>query len=683
MLGLEQIFRPYRRTKIAVYGLSPLTETVLTQLSDHSIIGLLDGYRTEGELYGKPILSLENAIQHNVSLIIVAARPESCKVIAKRIESMCKKHKIALLDIYGKDLTAPRKAVYEFTDFQGVTKSQLTSLIDTYEVVSVDLFDTVIMRRTLFPTDVFELVELRLREKDIFIDGFSQKRLEAEKELGKSTVPTLFEIYSYLLTKCPVPDVEAEDLVRLEWETDLNLVVQRGELCELLQEIQKQGKEIYIVSDTFYNKKQLAELLEHCSVTWYQGILSSSDYRTSKTQNLFGILKEKLHGKTCLHIGDSFDADVKGAERSGLAACQLYSGLDLFEQAGYLGLWEQLGGLSSRIQAGMLVARLFNSPFQFEEPGRKIHVDSSYEIGYLFFAPLICDFVFWLHRRIQECGLKNVWFSARDGYLIQKLYNYLDNSTNSIYFLTSRTAAIRAGVENEADIRYVEEMRFSGSVQEQLWERFGISISNADKRTRLMEYKEEILKAAALDRERYHTYLQSLKTEPGDVAFFDFVARGTVQMYISRIAKRTLRGFYFLRQDEEYMQKYGLGIESFCGKGEAGEAGLEENYYILETVLTAPTPTVVTFDRSGKAIYGKESRTEQDLECIQEIQSGIIDYFQTYLGLCPQGDMSGNKQLGELLLALIHGIEVRDADFLRLKTEDPFFNRMTSIPDLL
>lgn len=131
------------------------------------------------------------------------------------------------------------------------------------------------------------------------------------------------------------------------------------------------------------------------------------------------------------------------------------------------------------------------------------------------------------------------------------------------------------------------------------------------------------------------------------------------------------------------MQKYGLGIESFCGKGEAGEAGLEENYYILETVLTAPTPTVVTFDRSGKAIYGKESRTEQDLECIQEIQSGIIDYFQTYLGLCPQGDMSGNKQLGELLLALIHGIEVRDADFLRLKTEDPFFNRMTSIPDLL
>jgi len=46
----------------------------------------------------------------------------------------------------------------------------------------VDLFDTLVMRRTLFPSDVFDLVDFRLKQRGILIHDFPSKRLEAEKD---------------------------------------------------------------------------------------------------------------------------------------------------------------------------------------------------------------------------------------------------------------------------------------------------------------------------------------------------------------------------------------------------------------------------------------------------------------------------------------------------------------------
>lgn len=36
-----------------------------------------------------------------------------------------------------------------------------------------------------------------------------------------------------------------------------------------------------------------------------------------------------------------------------------------------------------------------------------------------------------------------------------------------------------------------------------------------------------------------------------------------------------------------------------------------------------------------------------------------------------------------MFLTLIHGMELGDQDFLNLKVEDPFFNRMTDMADML
>lgn len=49
-----------------------------------------------------------------------------------------------------------------------------------------------------------------------------------------------------------------------------------------------------------------------------------------------------------------------------------------------------------------------------------IEVGNSYEIGYNIFAPVISDFVVWLKNQIRINSMRNIWFCARDGYLIKK-----------------------------------------------------------------------------------------------------------------------------------------------------------------------------------------------------------------------------------------------------------------------
>ncbi len=684
MSDLLQMLKRYRTRKIALYGLGTETERVLLELGEQfTIVGLLDGYRQSGSLYGTAILSLDQAVAEGVALILVVARPGSCKAIAKRIGKICKEHQIDLLDIRGRDLCDTNRVVYDFKGVRGYTKREFLQTAASYDVISVDLFDTLLMRQTLFPADVFEIADYKWREQGVVIEQFCEKRLESEKALSGAVAPTLAEIYARVVENASAGTIEPQEMAKMEWSIDYDLLVPRRELCEAVSSLYQSGKEVYIVTDTYYSETQIKKMLDKCGIDFYTECIVSCRYRTGKTQGLFGVLKERIGNRTCLHIGDDPVADVEAAQKNGIASCRIYSGIDLLEMTGYLGLWDAIETLSDRIRAGMLAARLFNSPFQFEEDGQKICVRRAHDLGYLFFAPMICDFVIWFERQVRMAKIPNVWFGARDGYLVKKLYDAWAGEASSVYFLTSRIAAIRAGVENESDIRYVGEMKFSGSLQQQILERFGITVAAGGEHQTLCDYKAQILQQTAIDRENYKRYIDTLEVREGPIAFFDFVAKGTGQMYIGRLVENPLKGFYFLQLEEEHMRAKALDIVPFYRNEEKDTSAIFDNYYILETVLTSPDAMVLGFDGQGVPYYGRETRAESDIACLMDAQSGILSYFESYTGICPREAVTVNKKLDEIMLALLGGVQVVDHDFLRLKVEDPFFNRMTDIADLI
>lgn len=681
MSELLQLFKKYQSKKIAIYGLSTETEKVLPELVlNFEVIGLLDGYKEDGEIYGFPIIPFSEVMIQKAELIIVVARPGSCKAIAKRVGKMCFENGITLLDIRGKNLLETQKITYDFKSVEGISKQELWDEMNQHEVVTFDLFDTLIMRNTLFSTDVHEIVDGRLKQQGIEIVGFAGKRLECEKHLAKQGSLSLTEIYEYMIEEYHMRGVSAEELADIEWDTDNDLLRPRIEMCEIVSQIYDEGKEVYIVSDTYYTKEQLQYLIQRFGIK-VTDIFASCEFGMGKTQGLYACLKEHIGCKTCIHIGDDSIADIEYAKKFGLDICKIYSGMELLELVGYMGMWEHIESLADRIKVGMFVAKIFNSPFQFEEE-RKIKITKAFDIGYLFAAPMITDFVIWFERKVQEYQIQNVWMGARDGYLLKKLYDCLKEDETSNYFFTSRMAAIRSGIKDEDDILYVASMKFSGNLKEQLAIRLGIDAEVTDNNV-LMDYKDVILDRADLLRKNYKKYINSLDIKDGSIAFFDFVAKGTIQVFLKRLIEKPIKGMYFLQLEEDYMKKYGLDIEAFYTQSEKNSSTIFEDYYILETILTSPEPSVNEFNINGEPVFTEETRTAKDLECVMEEQRGIFEYFTTFMKLCPKILRGENKKLDEILLGLVHKLEVIERDFLNLKVEDPFFNRNTEISDLL
>ncbi len=694
---MNEFFADYKAQKIALYGLGLETQEALAGLeNDFEIIGLLDGFREDGKLYGKRILSFDNAVKNGVKLIIVVARPGSCRAITKRIGGACSEHGIALMDIRGKNLLAETKIVYDFSGVSGVTKAELRAKIQRADIVSFDLFDTLVMRQVLISDDVIRHVDCKLQEKGIFLKDFCKKRLESEKELSRNASPTLIEIYKDVIRKMERADTDgitAGYLAELEFETDLSLIIPRKDVCEIFLETSKNGKKVYIVSDTYYGREQLVQILKKCKITGYIDILNSSKYGTGKLQDLYEVLKSREQGKRFIHIGDDLTADIESARKHGLEAIRLMSAADLLDAAGNLGFADFMDSMAEHIKIGMFIAKVFNSPFQFEQDDRCIEISDVYNIGYLICAPIVSDFVIWFHEQVEREHIQNIWFSARDGYLIKKMYAHLAKSfgkeDESVYFLTSRTAAVRAGVKSVEDIQYVDDMKFSGTLEESLRERFGIEADCAvndgiaGNETGLLQYKRSILRRAEAAYKNYRTYIDSLNPKTGDVAFFDFVAKGTSQMYIQRIVSNHLQGFYFMQLDAGDRKNNTSDICSFYENENGKTCAIFDDYYILETLLTAPHPSVTGFDETGKPVYAPETRQDKDIWCFERAQEGIMDYFMAYIRLCPMKARNISRKLDEVFLELVHKVRVTDSDFLNLVVEDPFFNRMTNITDVL
>lgn len=676
--------------KLLIYGLSTETERVLNEWNGkYNVIGLLDGFKTSGQQFGYPILDINDVVKLENIIIIVVARPGSCKAIAKRIGDLCRENNVELFDIRGKDLLADTRVVYDFTAAQGYTRQDLLSAIENAKVVSFDLFDTLAIRNISSFEGALKLVDARFREKGINIPNFVNKRLKIEKELSFDNAPKLGEIYSEVMKDVGEFGFSADELAGIEFEVDKNLIEERRDVVDLLNELVKKNKLIYITSDSYYTKEQISQILERIGVASVTDVLISCEYGTSKTGNLFEELKAVSGEADILHVGDDIVADIESAKRHGINTFQIYSAAELLELVGGLKLSETENSLSDQIKVGMFVANLFNSPFQFEDDEKRIHAEDAKDVGYLFCAPMIMDFTKWFEEESKDAGNTNRWLCARDGYLLKRLYEIMFPSQKAEYFYTSRISAIRAGVESIDDIEYVDGMKFSGECKENLKIRFGISAEVLDTadidngQEGLLKYSKAILDNSKRKKENNLKYIEKLDVQYGSISFFDFVAKGTSQMYIQRLTQNPIKGLYFLQLEPEFMKDKNLDIKPFYTEMERDSSAIFDNYYILETLLTSPEASVDEFDEEGNPVFAKETRTDKDIACFMRAQDGIIEYVKKYISICPVSESSINKKLDEIFLTLVHNVEIRDKDFLSLTVEDPFFNRMTDITDVL
>lgn len=677
---LDNLLKQYKDKKIAVYGLGTETERFLQKYAtETSVVCLLDGFRECGELYGVPIWSLQQAVEMQISLIIVVARPGSCKAIRKYIGEICRKNGILLYDVRGCDLLAEVVTRFDFQTVAGESQNALMDKINCAEIVSFDLFDTLITRKIYSYTDIFDLIEFEINNRGVFCPNFKELRLSAEKELSKTTAPTLEQIYSELLKNADCEYLCKEELAQIEWKIDFSLLLKRESMCKLYEELLSAGKKVVVITDSYYKKEQIEQIFSKLNISKCNNIFISCEYGVSKKLGLYDLVLNVCNTYNILHIGDDEINDIEEASKKNMNTHRIYSGADLFDAIGGLGIEKAVNTFSDRVKCGLFISRIFNSPFQFEQKNCRITIETAFDIGYLICGEMVLNFILWMKEYAEKKGISQILFCARDGYLIKDLYQKIDGQTNSVYFLTSRMAAMRAGVETNADIVYADSMKYSGTQKEALKARFGIELVECEKEERT----KQILKKAQEQKRNYQNYIKGIQLNDERIVIFDFVAKGTVQMYLERIFEQKIKGLYFMQLEPGFMKDKGLDIEPYYLNEEGKSSAVFDNYYILETILTSPFPQLEEFDNKGEPVFARETRSKSDIQCFEAMQDGIKAFFNDYIEIVPKAKREQNKELGEILLALINKVEINDEDFLNLKVEDPFFGRMTDIKDII
>jgi len=658
---------------IALYGLGTETERLISQWgSGPKIVGLLDGFKESGEAFGYPIISLQQAIDLKVERIIVVARPGSCKVIAKRIKDDCIANGVEVYDVRGNNLLEEKQASYEFSNITTYTKDNLLKKIDESDVISFDFFDTLINRKISDYTDIFDLVANQVGVKEL-----SHIRIAAEKELSRNSSPTLLDIYTWVKEKLTGIKESAEELASIEFQIDSKMVVPRDDMTTIISYAKKSGKKVILTSDTYYSKAQMEELLAKCGLDIFDELFISCEYGTFKTQKLFSHVIEANREKKIHHIGNDEFADIEKAKECGIDTFHIYGNNSIMDALGGMGFELIAETYSDRAKLGLFLSKKFSSPFQFEN-GANIEINDCFDIGYYICGPMIVDFMQWIIAKKQELDLDGILLCARDGYLLEKIYNRFCEDKDGFYFLTSRISSIRAGIMDEDDINYVDSMKFFGTEKESMLVRFGI-----DEDVAAEDRNALILEKAKDKRRNYLKYIDSLYLPDGKLGVFDFVAKGTTQLFLQKFMSQQLKGLYFLQLEPEFMADKGVDIESFYTEKERDTSAIFDNYYILETILTSPMPSVDEFDEGGQPVYAKETRSDENLECVSRMQQGIMQYVDDYLEIVPVSMRQQNKMLDEAFLTLIGKLEITDPSFENLVVEDPFFGRMTNIVDVM
>lgn len=442
------------------------------------------------------------------------------------------------------------------------------------DVVSFDIFNTLLMRMVKKPEDIFTMVGEKQEERKLLKDTLSsgefaiirkeaenrayKKKMEESKSSGQAGEYTIFDIYKEFPAFLKVP---IERLAELEVETEKENIFCNDAMYELLKSLKEEGKRILLISDMYLNKSQILELLWEIGIDtnrYVDELYISCEYGLNKRDGrLFQTVckLEKVDEKQLFHIGDDAMADRMGADKAGVASF-------------HYKIWEDIP-LSLFYEESYhknLVPQLYSMRLLAEYERKEAHREEvGYELGALFFGPVLAVFTDWLLLEAKNRNTKAIYPIMREGELFEKLikqavefYEIEGMEVKPLYlsrksvFLPSYTEFSREMYEEclEKPEHSVEDLFRTLGVEEQvtefekyrnifvrdLWKVKELNLSKAVFETLNSEdVKKKINKEIKEQRELLLAYLKEGFQIDADFMTCDIGYGGTIQSRINRL----------------------------------------------------------------------------------------------------------------------------------------------------
>ncbi|MGN0974508.1 MAG: glycosyltransferase [Gemmiger sp.] len=361
----------------------------------------------------------------------------------------------------------------------------------TCRIVSFDVFDTLLLRPFLYPTDLFEWMEPGVTKIVGTADNveFRILRTNAERCARKAKEDacgtpevTLAEIYAQLQRMCPRLSPYLDAIRQYELDSELRFCMPRKKGLELVRYARALGKTVVFTSDMYLPRDFIGRMLAKCGVPLPDRLFVSCETGCSKAEGaLYDQVARRLNAapRQCVHVGDSMESDVKQARKKGWNAFYLpktadclmnrvpgrYYG-DLYER-----LYRQNQGMrltsgaanffyGSRCLLAVAANKIFDDPFLPVAPDSDFNADPC-RIGYLAMGPYLVAICRWLAQLCQKEKFERLNFVARDGWVPLQAFEILQSALGlhipTGYVYASRKVLATLLVKNPAGIYSMPE----------------------------------------------------------------------------------------------------------------------------------------------------------------------------------------------------------------------------------
>lgn len=644
----RKTFSEFREKKIALYGIGRYTVTLLPNIQDYKIIGLLDR-DTENigrVIAGVKVIRLEEACE-KADCIIINTTAVYWKTIYERIKNID-------LPVYCLDGTLASELFTEKEEkdnpYFKQSREQLEQLIYEHDVISFDLFDTLVTRKAMNPKDSLRLLDKSVAKFWRAESNFLQLRDRAAAE-AEEKAPTIDDIYRKLQQIAELSDEETNKIKQLELEIEKKMLIPRKNMVDICNQAVEKGKMVYIISDMYLP----LDFFEECFKEWgicvpANRVWISCEKKLSKASGkIWSLLREEVGSNTSvLHIGDNENTDIKIDKKYVIDTYYVASPTDMMMMTDMAECVADVSDLGSSLLLGTIVSKLFNDPFVLCSTKGKIQIADAWTMGYAVMGIVIVVFLLWLYSTSKEEKINRLWFLARDGYFLKEDYDILCDLLNvkdvpCEYVAASRHLMLNIMAGKKKTLEEIVEYTYSGKPENYLKLRFGIDEKLDDfdfgaddwKQKLVSENYEQIMEHMCRTAENYERYIVEKYSPNEKLGVVDLVAKGTMQHFLQRYLEMDMAGFYMV----VCKQSCNSYFESQCMQGcyeESNEnfvGGVSRYGLMLESFLTAPYGMIREIDEHGEYICGEKEMNQIFFWQKEIINQGIIAFMKDLLVL--------------------------------------------------
>ena len=314
------------------------------------------------------------------------------------------------------------------------TSDTLADELCQSDVVSFDMFDTLILRPVDTPADLFYFVGERLN-----IPNFRDIRKKAERtarerhiaECGNGEV-TLAQIYDVLAEQLCIP---AEKGMAVESDVEISLCMPNPFMLKVWNKVKAAGKKVIITTDMYLPGNTLEAMLEKCGFTGYDAVFLSNEYGFGKYNGkLYAEVKSAYPKCSICHIGDNFRADYVLAKKAKIHAVYYRN----IQEYGKKFRTDRMSYLIGSAYRSLVNRRMFCME----------KCSPAMEFGYKYGGLLLLGFCEFIHEQSAQKKADKILFFSRDGYIVKKLYDklYPDQQTEYVYWSRAASSKLCADI---------------------------------------------------------------------------------------------------------------------------------------------------------------------------------------------------------------------------------------------